>query len=1284
MINYVTKRNGEQESVDFDKINRCVAQACEGLEDVSTSSVVLGAKLSLYEGIKTSDIDKAMILGARSLIETEPNYSFVAARLLLNSVYKEVFGISTNGENFDTLYRAWFIESLEDLEKEAILSPKLLTHFDLDDLAATLDPSRDRLFKYLGLQTLVDRYLKRDRNQKICQTPQMFHMVVAMGLSVNENDRVRQKFCKELYESMSTHCFSPSTPTLFNSGTVRSQLSSCYLSSISDSLDGIMGEFHNQARLSKFAGGLGVDVTNIRGAESDIKSTNGKSSGIIPYAALFERLLLAFNQAGRRFGSGALYLEPWHIDVFDFLQLRKTTGDERRRAKAANTALWINDLLMEYKKTDRDWYLFSPDEAPRLHGTFGAEFKKEYEECVARAQRGLIRNFKVVSSKKLVKEMYVQYCETGHPFHCFKDSSNYRYMNKHAGIINSSNLCCVAGDQLVPTEKGFCTVKELYENETNNIVVGRENIENAGPMLLPRPNAEMLKITLRNGMTHKVTPDHPIWEREIGWKPASDFKVGDEVSLQSTEGPWGNINGEDLAFTLGVLCSTSHTPGDTRIELIGNESRFLPEIIEKLKTATGKKFLVEELEGKVVVFEGLSEMFDSLLFKDGKLKVPEFILKGNRKTVSSFLRGLFLVRINEEKYECRAKLGLDSLSEDFLHQLQIILLNYTIFTNVIYKKRIGRHKLFRIIIRDKRGLEIFAEETGLNKSRPELNFSFPGKSSYFSPVVKIENLPNEDAYCLTVNSKEHSWICNGFVTKNTEILEHTKPSEFDEWGVKTKIGETAVCTLNSINIIKHLKADLSFDYEKIRETTRLQVRCLDNAVDNNYYPTKEAEKSAKLNRQLGIGIMGFQEYLQLKMVAYGDPEAVEISGDISEWIALCAIEASIDLAKERGVYPNYEGSEWSKGKLPQDLYEEHYEIRFQSKPKYTTRYASRWREVRNALKEHGIRNGNLMAIAPTACVTGDTLVNTDKGRVRIDSLGDIKGSTWQDIDVNVEQENGYYKATKFYINGKQPCFKLTTKLGNTISCTENHRLRCLNKLGGYVWKYIRDFKVGDNVIVKDIGLTYDTITNIENIGEQETYDLSVPENNTYIANNFVSHNTISYILGVSQSIEPDYKLLYTYETLSGKFIMINTVFVNEMKKRGLWGPELIEALKKTDGDIKLIEGVPLELRNIFCTAFDQNMLRLIDCASERNIWIDQGQSFNLYYEGSSLKKVDEIITYAHDKLLKTLYYMRSKKASTIEKSTTRVIAVPSTTPMPEISSCSIDAMKRGEICESCQ
>ena len=585
----VKKRNGRLEELNLDKINECVERATKSLDSVSVSEIVLDASLQLYDKIPTVEIDKALVMSARSKIEKEPNYAYVAARLLLNNLYKEVFGEGVDSDTFDLQYRKSFVQNIKRLVKAGRLSEDLLS-YDLKELSEKIDPSRDLLFKYLGIQTLYDRYFIHI-DQRRMETPQAFYMRVAMGLCLNEDDKEQKAV--EIYDMMSEFRYSPSTPTLFNSGTKRSQLSSCYLSTVHDSIDGIFGTIHGQARLSKYAGGLGVDWTPVRSSGSYIQGTNGNSSGLVPWLKIFNDTLVGVNQGGKRKGAGCAYLEVWHLDVEDFLELRKNTGDDRRRCHDMNTALWVCDEFMNHVSKELDWYLFDPSECPYLHETYGTKFSKLYRHYKKMADEGEIKNFAIIPAKDLWKKCLKSLFETGHPWVTFKDPSNIRYSNKHAGVVHSSNLC-------------------------------------------------------------------------------------------------------------------------------------------------------------------------------------------------------------------------------------------------------------------------------------------------------------------------------------TEILLHTKPTVYDE-GEVSEVGETAVCNLASVNLSNHVKVR-TIDWKKLQKTVEVAIRGLDNVIDLNFYPTKEAKKSNIKNRPIGLGIMGTHDMLHKLGIIYDSQDAINLCDKVQEFISLHAIKTSALLAKEKGSYPTFGGSEWDKGNFPVDTY----------------------------------------------------------------------------------------------------------------------------------------------------------------------------------------------------------------------------------------------------------------------------------------------------------------------------------------------------------------------------
>ena len=627
----ITQPNGDLKPLDINRINTIVAEACRDLAHVDAEPVIKDALRNLYNQATVDDVYKALIMSARSLVETEPNYSFVSARLLTDTMRREALTkLNIQQEaTFDemaALYPAYFKTYIAHGIQQGLLDAKL-ADFDLDQLGKALLPQRDMQFTYLSLQTLYDRYFIHDQGSRY-ELPQAFFMRVSMGLAIREKNKEEKAI--EFYNLLSSFDYMSSTPTLFNSGTVRPQLSSCYLTTVPDHLDGIYSAIKDNALLSKFAGGLGNDWTPVRAMGAHIKGTNGKSQGIVPFLNVADATAVAVNQGGKRKGAVCAYLECWHRDVEEFLELRKNTGDDRRRTHDMNTALWVPDLFMKRVYEEGNWTLFSPDEVPDLHDQYGIAFEKMYIDCENKAQQGLIPNAKSVPAIKLWRKMLSMLFETGHPWLTFKDPCNLRSPQQHAGVIHSSNLC-------------------------------------------------------------------------------------------------------------------------------------------------------------------------------------------------------------------------------------------------------------------------------------------------------------------------------------TEIT------------LNTSVDEIAVCNLGSVNLPAHI-VDGKLDEKKLKATINTAIRMLDNVIDINYYSVPQARNSNLKHRPIGLGLMGFQDALYALQLDYTSPEAIDFADTSMELISYYAIEASCDLAKERGKYSSYEGSLWSKGILPIDSINLLQQARGQFLEQDRSQHLD-WEALRVKVRTQGIRNSNLMAIAPTATIS---------------------------------------------------------------------------------------------------------------------------------------------------------------------------------------------------------------------------------------------------------------------------------------------------------------------------
>lgn len=629
---HVTLENGTQIPLDLIKLEALVNEACSELENVESKPIIKDTLRNIFDGVKIGDVRKALIMTARTFIESEPNYSFVAARLLLNDLRTEVsdllnLGIPATKQGISNKYAAILKASIEHGIKVQRLDPNLKS-FDFAKLGAALDIERDFNFSYLGLQTLYDRYFLNDNGLRY-EMPQTFFMRVAMGLALDEDDK--EKRAIEFYDVLSKFDFMSSTPTLFNSGTTRSQLSSCYLTTIPDDLNSIYGAIRDNALLQKFAGGLGNDWTPVRGINAKIKGTNGRSQGVIPFLKVVNDTAVAVNQGGKRKGAVCSYLETWHIDIEEFLELRKNTGDDRRRTHDMNTANWVPDLFMKRVIENKDWTLFSPDEAPDLHDLYGDAFERAYCTYEEKADKGEIDNYKRIPAVNLWRKMLSMLFETGHPWITFKDVCNLRSPQQHVGVVHSSNLCT-------------------------------------------------------------------------------------EITLNTSE------------------------------------------------------------------------------------------------------------------------------------------------------------------------------------------------------------------------------------------------------------DEIAVCNLGSINLPQHITADGQLDTKKLEKTIRTAIRMLDNVIDVNYYSVIQARRSNMRHRPIGMGLMGFQDALYKLNLRYDSEEAVEFADRSMECISYYAIQASTELAEERGVYESFEGSLWSKGILPIDSINNVQETR----GLYLDQDRSQtldWQALRNRVCSVGMRNSNVMAIAPTATIS---------------------------------------------------------------------------------------------------------------------------------------------------------------------------------------------------------------------------------------------------------------------------------------------------------------------------
>ncbi|GAB3384360.1 ribonucleoside-diphosphate reductase subunit alpha [Azotobacter armeniacus] len=472
----VARADGVLVPLDMGRLDTIIGEACEGLAEVDGGLIQKETLKNLYDGVAEKDVNTALVMTARTLVEREPNYSYVTARLLMDTLRAEALGFlgvaesATHHEMADLYAKALAVYVEKGIEFE-LLDPKL-QGYDLARLGAAIDHERDQQFTYLGLQTLYDRYFLHKGGIRF-ELPQVFFMRVAMGLAIEEPQKEARAI--EFYNLLSSFDYMASTPTLFNAGTLRPQLSSCYLTTVPDDLSGIYSAIHDNAMLSKFAGGLGNDWTPVRALGSYIKGTNGKSQGVVPFLKVVNDTAVAVNQGGKRKGAVCSYLETWHLDIEEFLELRKNTGDDRRRTHDMNTANWIPDLFMKRVFEDGPWTLFSPSDVPDLHDLTGKAFEERYEYYEALTQYGKLKLFKTIAAKDLWRKMLSMLFETGHPWLTFKDPCNLRSPQQHVGVVHSSNLCTEITLNTSADEIAVCNLGSV--NLVNHIADGKLDVE---------------------------------------------------------------------------------------------------------------------------------------------------------------------------------------------------------------------------------------------------------------------------------------------------------------------------------------------------------------------------------------------------------------------------------------------------------------------------------------------------------------------------------------------------------------------------------------------------------------------------------------------------------------------------------------------------------------------------------------------------------------------------------------------------------------------------------------
>lgn len=921
----VVKRNGVVEDMMFDKISSSIHELCQehALTHVDGSTIAQKICTSLYDGIKTSEIDVLASETAASMSTRHPDYGKLAALIVVRNLHKVTPAKAS--EAFEKLHAIGFLSD----EAYAVVQK----HKDAIDDAIVSD--RDNAFDYFGLKTLERGYLARE-GKRVIERPQYMWMRVAVGIWYDDIDRVL-----ETYNMLSQKCFTHATPTLFNAATKHPQLSSCFLMGVKeDSIDGIFSTLSDCAQISKWAGGIGVHIHNVRCRGSPIVGTSGVSSGIMPMLKVFNATARYVNQAGRRNGSIAIYLEPSHPDVFEILDARKNHGDEEARARDLFYALWIPDLFMKRVEAGAKWSLFCPNKCPGLADAVGEDYERLYESYES---KGLYEQ--QIDAQKLWLAICTAQIETGTPFLLYKDACNKKSNQKHLGTIKSSNLCVAPETKILTREHGYEPIASLADQE---VEVWNGEEWSRVRVVQTSDAAELMKLKFSDGTELECTPYHTFYIQN-GYtnlptqKKAHELSIGDKlIKWMPDEQPleWETPEPFPHAYTHGAFCGdgTYNTDMSPKITLYKNK--------KDLHSTSGKETAGGHIN--VQLPKNLSPKFT----------VP---LRASLKDRLDWLAGLSdtggnIVRSPDNP----AQIGIHiaSIHKDFLNQVQLMLHTMGVHSCVqrLHEARQalmpdgkGGHAMYecqsvwRLCIASYGVARLVA--AGFKTHRLDLTGFEPPvqEKRHFAKVTGIEVTGRVDAtYCFN-EPKRHMGVFNGVLTGNcTEIVEYTSPDEI------------AVCNLASMCLPKFVTKD-RFDFEAFHAAVKVVTRNLDKVIDVTYYPMEAARRSNLRHRPIGIGVQGLADVFMTLHMDYEGEAARRLNRDIFETLYHAAVEASCERAEDLGPYPTFEGSPASRGKLQFDLW---------GASPGQARYD--WQALKKRVVAKGLRNSLLIAPMPTA------------------------------------------------------------------------------------------------------------------------------------------------------------------------------------------------------------------------------------------------------------------------------------------------------------------------------
>lgn len=982
----VIKRDGSSEPIKFDKISARIKKQTYGLNTDYVDHMEVTQKViaGIYDGITTRELDDLASKIAAQLTRIHHDYSKLAARIAISSLKKYTKKSFT--ETIKDLYNYINPKTGEPagLISDEVFDVVMANSRKLDQM---IIHDRDFDFDFFGFKTLERAYLLKIDGE-IAETPQHMYLRVALGIWTDNLKEVQKT-----YDEMSNGMFTHATPTLFNAGTKKPQLSSCFLLGMEDdSIKGIYNTLGDCADISQSAGGIGLHIHDIRAKGSYIKGTNGTSNGIVPMLQVYNATARYVDQGGgKRKGSIAVYIEPWHADIYDFIPLRKNHGKEEMRARDLFLALWIPDLFMERVEADGDWTLMCPNECPGLSDVFDSEDNKAFTKLY-KSYEAAGKGRKTIKARDLYSEIIEAQMETGTPYMLYKDAANAKSNQKNIGTIKSSNLCMTA-DQRVVTNKGYLTVKELHDSNEELILFNGQESVKSSKMKLRGEQEDVYKITLENGMEHKVTAYHgiPVIDSRgnITRVECKDLNLGDKIAIQTNKGLFGDRDLVKEAYLLGLYQSDG-TQNDSSIMFDVWENDF--DLVETIETYVhdlydkyGHKprysnkggYFLDSNSGQSTVKKKrlTSSFFKDFGFKKGS--VPTWIWESNEETQWSYLKGLLeadgTVNIGSSNGN-PVQLSYVDVNKNFLKELQLIFNNLGLQSSIKLLRKGGLTDLpngkgghskyytkdcYRLIVSNKNDVLVIEEKTNfLSRKKVILeNRVYRNNTKKSSKIESITYIGKEDVYCPTVYNDEHIFIAQGMKTFNcTEIMEVSNPEE------------SAVCNLASIALPKFVtipsgkvkskdKTLRTFNHDELYRIAYQVTVNLNRVIDVNWYPTEKTKKSNMRHRPIGLGVQGLADAFAMLGLPFESEEAKKLNKEIFETIYFASMTASKDLAKKDGAYETFEGSPLSKGIFQYDMWDI-------TADDLSNRWD--WNKLKKEVVKHGARNSLLLAPMPTA------------------------------------------------------------------------------------------------------------------------------------------------------------------------------------------------------------------------------------------------------------------------------------------------------------------------------